>query len=488
MKITFNKISAFLFLALPLFMLTGCNKDDDSEKGKPEDEQLITDEEMVPVEEIIENTRMIVKVFGIGMDGDNGDVNETFQSLFEANMNAMKNLAEDDGNNGDESTGNGYDLYTARVTYTSKDANGKDIQLSATLYYPRDPNTRDPNTKEKIIPVLKGVIVNMPATRHQSQDPDSKESQAMSAMNSAGTLALKGYLVIEPNYIGFDVSADRIQTYLCHKLIARNAGEGIPEAIKKFQSNAKTKGKFVEGYGTYIIGYSQGGGNALALTRYFTVEASEATKKIVNLKHTFCGGGPYDPYQTFEKWRTEDRMTLSALLPMVLYGHNEGHPEIYKDFPSLQPFFTEDYWNSDVRKNVANRNGGLLDAMKYDPTIADTSIPRGLIGPFVYTSKVASQAALTPGTPHYNALKKSLEAEIIYADWTPKTPILFYHDKEDNVVPSLNTDLAYNALHAKAPALVDRIETTEVLGCHIIAQQKYTSFNLNEDMFLGKKK
>lgn len=481
MKMTFNKIAAFLFLVLPLFMLAGCSKDDESGDDNPTSgEGEIVNEELKPIDEIIEEARQARKIFDFGEDGDNGDVNEAFLSLFEDNLNAIRELAEDDGNNGGESTSKGYELYQATCNYKSTDASGKEIPLSATLYYPRDPNAKG------AIPLLQGVIVSMPATRHQSQNPD--DNGGMSAMGATGTLALKGYLVIEPNYIGFDVSADRIQTYLCHKLIARNAGEGLPIAITKFQENSKTKGKFVEGYGTYIIGYSQGGGNALALTRYLTVEAPEATKKVVNLKHTFCGGGPYDPFQTFEKWRTEDHMTLSALLPMVLYGHSEGHPEIYGDFPSLQPFFTEDYWNSDVRKNVATRNGGLVDAMKYDPLIADKSIPRGLIGPVVYTSKIASQAALTPGDPHYNALKKSLEAEIIYADWTPKTPILFYHDERDNVVPSLNTDLAYSALHAKAPTLVERIETTEVYGCHIIAQQKYSSLILKEDMFLGKKK
>jgi len=343
------------------------------------------------------------------------------------------------------------------ITYTSVGPDGMPIELSGKIYVPC-------YTSRRLMPVS-DVLINLFGTIPQG---NSKMCEMAPVMYSFKHFATKGLAVFEPEYIGFGVSKDHLQTYLCQRLIAENCADMLVEGIKVIQE--KYGVEFEDGFGTLITGYSQGGGNALALTRYLTVEASDEVKSLVNLKKTFCGAGPYDPFETFQTWVDNDGMHLSVILPMVFFGMNEAHSDIFAG-EVLEDYFCQEYWDSGIPTLVQERKGGLTECVQYDENHAKEGGSRCLLGPEISPTVVASEEVLTKGTTKYNKLSQALKSEQVCYDWTPATPITVFCDSNDDIVPSVNTTLAYDALYEKAPDLVDIIESDT--GSHILGMIIY---------------
>ena len=314
------------------------------------------------------------------------------------------------------------------MSYTTVDGSGHSIRLSGRLSLPRVNGE---------YATIKGLLLNC----HPTAVGEIMSLYSMKARTA------DGLAVIEPDYIGFGISANKPQTYLCQKLIARQCVDMIPAALKLMQQRGVTMEK---GWGTYVVGYSQGGGNALAVGRHIEVEADENLRKLINLKKVMCGAGPYDPMATFNYWLEHDRLSMSLVLPMVVKGIMEGHPDIMKGI-KLKEYFSEAYISTGVIDEVDNNTLNMKRMMTLDtePALADANLGLSGIGLYwMQFSKIMSATCADPNSHIRQALEQCLKAEIVN-DWKPSVPVEIYSAPNDNVIPfTVNAQSTYDKLKA----------------------------------------
>lgn len=254
-------------------------------------------------------------------------------------------------------------------------------------------------------------------------------------------MAAYSFAVLDPDYIGFGVTVDKPQTYLCHKLIARQCVDMELAALKYMQQQGV---QLAKGYGTYVMGYSQGGGNAMAIGRHLQVtEHGQAANELVNLKGLYCGAGPYTPIGTFNHWLETDSLCLSAILSMVIKGQQEGHSDIMKGI-QLTSYFSDEYLKSGIPQAFDANNmrdfsifltaDSKMTNIKYPEPEVKTAYEACLGAPWMQFSKIMSDEFKDPNSHIRTALLKCLEEECVN-DWTPHVPVEIYTAPRDNVIP-----------------------------------------------------
>lgn len=428
------------WIGVVAFLLTGvcaaCSDNDDEKKqgddisldGIKTNDPVILDELELSFEELAE------ALYG----KDQGELNgpgssDEMEQLYAEMRAAMENdvlqaVKEDGGLNGSNGSTDEWTCDTINLAYTTVDGSGNPIRLSGRLSLPRVNGE---------YATIKGLLLHC----HPTAVGEIMSLYSMKARTA------DGLAVIEPDYIGFGISANKVQTYLCQKLIARQCVDMIPAALEVM----KQKGVNMEqGWGTYVIGYSQGGGNALAVGRHIEMEADANLRKLINLKKVMCGAGPYDPMATFNYWLEHDRLSMSLVLPMVVKGMMEGHPDVMKGI-KLKEYFSDAYISTGVIDEVEKNTLGMqrMLTLDTDPALADANLGSSGIGFYwMQFSKIMSTTCADPNSHIRQALEQCLKAEIVN-DWKPSVPVEIYSAPNDNVIPfSANAQATYDKLKA----------------------------------------
>lgn len=429
----------YYWMGLAVVLLAGvctaCSDHDEEEQsnvisldGIKTNDPVILDELELSFEELAE------ALYGKDQGGLNGPGSSDEMEQLYAEMRAamesdvLQAVKEDGGLNGSNGSTDEWTCDTINMSYTTVDGSGHSIRLSGRLSLPRVNGE---------YATIKGLLLNC----HPTAVGEIMSLYSMKARTA------DGLAVIEPDYIGFGISANKPQTYLCQKLIARQCVDMIPAALKLMQQRGVTMEK---GWGTYVVGYSQGGGNALAVGRHIEVEADENLRKLINLKKVMCGAGPYDPMATFNYWLEHDRLSMSLVLPMVVKGMMEGHPDIMKGI-KLKEYFSEAYISTGVIDEVDNNTLNMKRMMTLDtePALADANLGLSGIGLYwMQFSKIMSTTCADPNSHIRQALEQCLKAEIVN-DWKPSVPVEIYSAPNDNVIPfTVNAQSTYDKLKA----------------------------------------
>ena len=246
-----------------------------------------------------------------------------------------------------------------------------------------------------------------------SLDP-FKDDRAMMVL-----LALQGYIVFAPDYIGYGSSEDRIHPYLYKPSVVQTTKSMLKALVSVLhKQNVPFKRDL------FITGYSQGGHGAVAFA-----EAMQNDPMDFNVKAVFAGGGPYDLLYTARKHLdqlilSEDILVLSSyLLQSYSYIYEWDLNEIVR-----KPSYVE-----------------MISSMfKYDNLF---SVVQGL--PKRTDSLFRSQFIrdIKAQNNNYNLFQSPLVENSVY-DWTPEIPILLYHGREDNIVPYNNMKIAHRFLNS----------------------------------------
>ena len=424
-----------IWVCLLPWWCSACSDDDGGKRngeipleGIQTNNPVILDELELSFEELAE------ALYGKDNSGLNGPGTSDEMDLLYAEMRAsmesdvLQAVKEDGGLNGSVGSTKEWTCDTINMSYTSVDGAGNLIRLSGRLSLPR---------VNGAYVTIKGLLLNCHPTAVGQIMP----------LYSMKARTADGLAVIEPDYIGFGISANKPQTYLSQKLIARNCVDMIPAALEVMRQ----RGISMEpDWGTYVIGYSQGGGNALAVARHIEMEADASLRKLINLKKVMCGAGPYDPMATFNYWLEHDRLSMSLVLPMVVKGMMEGHSDIMKGI-KLKEYFSDAYLSTGVVDEVDNNTLGMIRMMTIDtePALADANLGRSGIGLYwMQFSKIMSATCVDPNSHIRQALEQCLKAEIVN-DWKPSVPVELYSAPNDNVIPfSANAQATYDKLKA----------------------------------------
>lgn len=460
-------------LAVLALNFAACSSDDNDSTSNGNDPQPQPQPKNTEIEVTKEEDLPFVNVLDEDFDASNLLLNQ----LFGANsaedevlqtLDDMRNQTEQDvldllsainGDNGIEDLLN-FNVAKITVKYWSVDGNGNPIQLSGDVYLPKAWG-RYIDCKDILLSCHPTALMDM-----------------MITMFSMRSHVADQVVVIEPHYIGFGETKDMSQTYLCQKLIAQQCADMIPAAMKVLEQKEV---KLASGYGTYVAGYSQGGGNAFAVGRYLETEASDEMKKLANLKKVVCGAGPYDPMATFRYWLQTDRLSLTMVLPMVIKGMMEGHSDIMKGI-ALKSYFSDLYLSTGIVDEVDNHQLGL-DLMLVDMSSELESIrlekcEGSQMFYWMRFSGIMSDEVKDPNSHIRKALEESMSMEVL-TDWVPTVPVVLFTSTKDNVIPiEANAQAAYNKMKAAGAKNVTLI--MDDFGDHIAAQTKFFEYLTNQ--------
>ena len=461
----FNRFFAFAFIAfVAAFGFISCSDKDEDTNTKPSNNTTpgkvaILSEVNYSYEEIAD------EAFGVGPMGiairnaageNGGDTLNEMERLF-ADMRAdfeedVQTAVDLEGGTNGSGDKDAFEVKVMTIEYNSIGADGNPLRVSGNLSYATINGE----------PYVKNLLV--------SCHPTSFNDGMMSQTNFKN-LAADGLAILEPHYEGFGSSRNKIQCYLCQKTIGRQCGDMIPAAVEVLAQQGIT---LPADHYTSIIGYSQGGGNAMATARYIQEEAPASLRELANVRKVCCGAGPYDPMATFQHWLTSDSVSFSSVLPLVIRGMMQGHADVMSGI-TLSEYFSELYKSIGVIESIET---GGMGAMTVDASDALSSIRLGTVGIMQYWmrfSGIMSEECANPDSRIRKALEQCLQAEIVN-DWTPRCAVEIYSSRKDNVIPyQANAVATYNKFH-DAGVNVELINTSTL--DHLLSQVNW-QFRIN---------
>ena len=279
---------------------------------------------------------------------------------------------------------------TFPVAYWSSDPQGDSLLVSGRVYLPKN---RD----------LKGIVI----ANHYTITADAEAPSNMLSMESV--LAMKGYAVILPDYVGYGLSREEVHPYLHWRNAAQTAVDLLncmPELLDHY------------GY-TYpidviVTGYSQGGAVALGVTRMIEeLDSNWIVRKL------YAGAGPYDPAGTYLYSMERNEMGIPAAIPLIVMGLNDAYDLGF----TLDEFFIEPLLSN------------------YEDWVGSKEYTVGQINQLMGStimSELMTEDALSLDSPQADMLYEVLlwNSNVGY---DLQAPAYFLHSLEDEVVPLLNS-------------------------------------------------
>lgn len=310
----------------------------------------------------------------------------------------------------DESKGKNY---TAKqIIYETPDQSGQLVKASAIVTIPDEQ------------PIQRVYLVNHGTHIGNLMVPTS-------GIYIEETIASAGALCVFPDYIGLGASTDLPELYLN----ANVHGSTSTDALLVLLDYAKKSGiNLNDDFGTYIMGYSQGGSVTLATLRHIQ-QMPEGQQKLLHLKKVFCGDGPYNLRTTFETYMDDykqgKKMGLATVIPMVLSSMFHSYPEEVKSI-EYKDLFTTKAWLTGVPKAVYENKANLVDVM--------------LLWMNFDLGDVLNMKYIDSHPEQFDLLLQLMERQDLTKGWELKYPTRFLHANPDDVVPFSNYESAEQGL------------------------------------------
>lgn len=294
--------------------------------------------------------------------------------------------------------------------YESKGHGGKKTKLSGML----------------TIPSIQGILLK------QKLIVDNRGTQTANAdaptihWNSGTIMALTGVPVVATDLIGYGTSYAEPLNYCCYHMAGKNIADAVMVAQQMLHSKWLNLVVLNESLPIYNVGYSQGGYDAMALHRYIEKDATQEEKKLLPLKKSYCGAGPYTLQTMMD---VTEQLPVYMYAPFLLSGIMSTmnyHPELYPAGAKVQDIVVP-----------AVAQSGLLQML--ETKAQNSTICVGLytqaVGGAGPISKCFIPEVLDHSNAWYTTIHKALENEDITAGWKPEAPIWMYHASNDDCVP-----------------------------------------------------
>ena len=278
--------------------------------------------------------------------------------------------------------------------YWSKDQNNNPVRLSGRIVVPKD-------GKVKRIMIYNHYTI---AANH--------EAPSMS-LPFESMLAELGIAIIQPDYLGYGLTADRIPPYLMGELHARNSVD-MYYASLPFLKSIGIEPEFDD---IYIYGYSQGGGVAMWSTREMELRYPETKVRIA-----FAGAGPYDICATYDQLVESDNTEFPFSIPLIIQGLNVG---CHLDLDYTELFQQRIIDNLDEWINSKKHESGWITLQIGSNKVSD------ILTPSAMNKRAVDMSAL------YRAMIDN--SLTYYNTWYPSCPIYAFHSLDDDVVPIINS-------------------------------------------------
>ena len=283
-------------------------------------------------------------------------------------------------------------------TYPSIDGERKPVTLSGKVMLPKD---RKPKRM---------ILVSHYTVCSNAEAPSN-------CFSLEGVLVKLGYGLVIPDYMGYGVTADEVHPYLVMEQTAQN----VVDMYLAVRPWLKAVGMEPEHDDIYLMGYSQGGANTMAVE--YMIEKDyyeEDNPQRIKIHRVFAGGGPYDVKATYERFVTTDTASYPVAVPLVLQGMIRGNNLNIKMTDLMQEWLYErmDEWVNSKRFTSAQINK--------------------LIGTRV-THELLTKEAMDQKSDNVAELYKAMTVNsIVSYNWIPDAPVYIMHSMDDETVPYTN--------------------------------------------------
>ncbi len=284
-----------------------------------------------------------------------------------------------------------YTVDTYKVIYKTADTKGDIIRVSGLMVVP-----------QKSSGASSPRIANHHGTIFLNQSAPSFNHQAFSESVIAASL---GYIVTDPDYIGYGESAGQVHPHT-HKETLAGASIDLLRASKFWleQQNIAVNGQL------FLTGYSEGGFAALAvqkviqeeLANEFTVTASVPAESAYNILET------------------SQIQPDTQVFTFLFYGYiTKAYDEIY-ELNLLSDMIRSEYFNA-VNTLYDGTHSGAAISASLPPlnSSADRFFNRDFLQRFNNGEVPELSNRFTENTIH---------------DWIPSAPTRFFHGRDDRVV------------------------------------------------------
>ncbi len=230
------------------------------------------------------------------------------------------------------------------------------------------------------------------------------------------------YILIQPDYIGYGITADRFPPYLHGELTARNCVD-MALTVRHILDTTQVD---IESDSITIIGFSQGAATALWTLKLLEDEYAD----IIPVKACYAGSGPYDVATTFDIAVEQNRVGLPMTIPLLIIGTNTAYNLNFQYenffFPKKEKVFqryikSKRYSVFGITLHMSNQRVDYW--LKNTGTDKSQSETQRLYNGFLKSSLV-----------HYPIDNHPIGQDSICPLWRPKAQTYIFHSTTDNVV------------------------------------------------------
>ena len=281
-----------------------------------------------------------------------------------------------------------YSVDTYKITYTTTDSGGRSVTASGLAAIPR-------KASSLASPVL--------SYQHATIKTDAEAPSNHATPDEPAVLfASLGYLVSAADYVGYGATKGLPHPYLLATPTALSVVDFMTATSRWRQMKT-----IAENGQVFLTGYSEGAYASMATLRQLTQNKTANTVLPVS---TFIGAGPYDVV-----------LTLNTMLDAIRKNNPVLGALISPGF--LKRLGANDRAN--VRNLLLSSALGSQSDISFDPTFLDNFL---------------------------NDDSASIAAQSNDYDWTPQSPIVFFHGRDDTTVPYGNTDSAFQTMTQRGTA------------------------------------
>jgi len=291
------------------------------------------------------------------------------------------------------------------VLYRSVDQHGDSLTVSGRLMVPQDTTP-------------KGIVLLPHYTIFCNDEAPSNHPT-----HDAVTLRDR-YVVLQPDYVGYGVTVDRVHPYLYGNVAARNTVDLYIAMLPVLDSMALR----IPLDSVYIVGYSQGGATALWTLKLIEEEYADR----IHVIKCFAGGGPYDVATTYDETLLSGRYAIPMNIPILLLGTSVAY-----DLDLQQDYFFTPAMKRAYAKWIAPKNVKPMDIyfrmlnhrLRHwlTPQAMDKSLPQ---------TQRLYEGLMRSSLVHYPIMAEDTDS--IVPTWTPKAPLYVFHSTNDDIVPFRN--------------------------------------------------
>jgi hypothetical protein len=240
-------------------------------------------------------------------------------------------------------------------------------------------------------------------------------------------------ICVFPDYYGCGITEGEPFAYTALNYHARCATDCVLTALTIIKDAGI---ELDDEFYTWNMGYSQGGGYALAMHKYIETELPDSLASQINLKWSLCGDGVYTPIELYKNALATNHMgSTPAVYLEGLRSIFYSHPECL-DTLQMSDFFSEEALNTKLDSLLLVHDDSLWDMVDRLDELVENKDPRYYFAPTVLDTCSAI----------FEAMAEAFDLDDCAKGWHPSSTVVLYHSKRDKCIPYKHMSVVYPML------------------------------------------